>query len=129
MTVKKRVHLGHLLAITLLLAIAGTANAETVVGRWCDKQLPSLPQYNGILSIVVKDDGAVELRRRYGDGSSGITMLTELGNSTYAAVSSNSGDKYRIVSADGNLKLLDEEGLIRVATRLSNTPKPGDCGI
>ncbi len=88
-----------------------------------------MPQYNGIMEIVITDDGAIELRTRYGDGSSAVSELNEQSGGIYAAIGSSSGDKYRIVSADGNLQLLDNDGLIRVATRLENTPQPGECGM
>jgi len=106
-----------------------TVHAETTVGRWCDKQIPTMPKYNGILAIVITDDGAIELRSRWGDGSSLVTKLSEQGGGIYAAVGSSSGDKYRVVPADGNLQLLDNDGLIRVAIRLENTPQPGECGM
>ena len=123
--------LGHQFLLTVLLigAFIGTAHAETTVGRWCDKQIPTMPKYNGILAIVITDDGAVELRTRWGDGSSLVTKLSEKAGGIYAAVGSSSGDKYRVVPADGNLQLLDNDGLIRVAIRLENTPQPGECGI
>ena len=123
--------LGHQFLLTVLLigAFISTAHAETIVGRWCDKQIPTMPKYNGILAIVITDDGAVELRTRWGDGSSLVTKLSEQSGGIYTAVGSSSGDKYRVVPADGNLQLLDNDGLIRVAIRLENTPQPGDCGI
>jgi hypothetical protein len=127
----KKSQLGHQFLLTVLLigTFMGTAHAETTVGRWCDKQIPTMPKYNGILAIVITDDGAVELRTRWGDGSSLVTKLSEQSGGIYAAVGSSSGDKYRVVPADGNLQLLDNDGLIRVAIRLENTPQPGDCGI
>ncbi len=118
-----------LLTALLIGAFVNIAHAETTVGRWCDKQIPTMPKYNGIMAIVITDDGAVELRMRWGDGSSLVTKLSEQGGGIYAAVGSSSGDKYRVVPADGNLQLLDNDGLIRVAIRLENTPQPGDCGI
>ena len=117
-----------LVGIALALVLSA-AHADTVIGRWCDKQIPTMPKYSGILAIVINDDGSVEMRRRYGDGSSGVTKLSELGNGIYAADGSSSGDKYRVVPADGNLQLLDNDGLIRVAVRLENTPSPGECGF
>ena len=118
-----------LLTVLVIGTFIGTAHAETTIGRWCDKQIPNMPKYNGILAIVITDDGAIELRSRWGDGSSLVTELSEQSGEMYAAVGSSSGDKYRVVPADGNLQLLDNDGLIRVATRLENTPQPGDCGI
>ncbi len=123
--------LGHQFLLTVLLigTFIGTAHAETTVGRWCDKQIPNMPKYNGILAIVITADGTVELRTEWGDGSSLVTELSEQAGGIYAAVGSSSGDKYRVVPADGNLQLLDNDGLIRVAIRLENTPQPGECGI
>ena len=114
-----------IVCITLVSAV----HAETVIGQWCDKQIPTMPQYNGLLEIVINDDGSVEMRRQYGDGSSGVTKLSEQAGGIYAAVGSGSGDKYRVVPSDGNLQLLDNDGLIRVAVRLENTPSPRECGF
>ena len=119
----------RLAVVAFLLLIGTTAYAETTIGRWCDKRAPTMPQFNGIMEIVVTDDGAIELRVRFADGSSAVVQLREQPGGIYAASESSSGDKYRIVPADGNLQLLDNDGLIRVATRLENTPQPGDCGM
>ena len=129
MNTKSKLGNQFLLAVLLIGAFISTAHAETTVGRWCDKQIPTMPIYNGILTIVITDDGAVELRTRWGDGSSLVTELSEQSGGIYAAVGSSSGDKYRVVPADGNLQLLDNDGLIRVAIRLENTPQPGECGM
>ena len=115
--------------IGCMIAAAGPVQAETTIGRWCDKQIPTMPQYNGIMEIVITDDGAIELRTRYGDGSNAVSVLNEQPGGIYAAVGSGSGDKYRVVPSDGNLQLLDNDGLIRIATRLENTPQSGECGI
>lgn len=104
-------------------------NGELLVGRWCDKQVPSMPIYNGILEIVSTEPGVIELRRRYGDGSSGTSTLTQSVEGIYAVANSTSGDRYRIVSSSGSLELLDDEGLIRVATRLSDKSREGECGF
>ena len=116
-------------AAAIVLTLSGAVHAETTIGRWCDKMLPTMPQYNGIMEIVITDSGVIELRTRYGDGSSAVTKLDEQPGGIYGAVGSGSGDKYRVVPSDGNLQLLDNDGLIRVATRLENTPKPGECGM
>jgi len=116
-------------AAAFVLTLSGAVHAETTIGRWCDKMLPTMPQYNGIMEIVITDSGAIELRTRYGDGSNAVSVLNEQPGGIYAAVGSGSGDKYRVVPSDGNLQLMDNDGLIRVATRLENTPKPGECGM
>ena len=87
-----------------------------------------MPQYNSILEIVISDDGAIELRTRNGDGSRKVTPLSEEGGGTYVATGSSTGAKYR-VEPDGNLALLNYRGFARLAIRLDDTPKRGDCGI
>ena len=127
MIVKKKSY--SVALVICIISATGLVHAETTIGRWCDKMLPTMPQYNGIMEIVVTDDGAIELRTRYGDGSSAISKLVEGRGGIYEDAESTHGDKFRIVPADGNLQLLDNDGLIRVATRLENTPQPGDCGM
>jgi len=117
-----------LLTAFLLAAIMSTAHAETSIGRWCDEAIPTLPQYNSILEIVISDGGAIELRIRNGDGTRNVTALNELGGGIYAATGSSTGEKYR-VEPDGSLALLNYEGFARLAMRLGDTPKRGDCGI
>ena len=118
----------YLLAAVAVTAISSTVYAETSIGRWCDEALPSMPQYNSILEIVVADNGIYEMRIRNGDGTRTVTTLEEHGYGIYAAIGSSTGDKYRI-EPDGNLALLNYKGFARLATRLGNTSKRGDCGI
>lgn len=117
---------------SLLLIALGpltlVVQADTTIGRWCDKALPTMPQYNSILKIVVTRDGDAEMRTRFADGSRTVTKLRKEDRGIYVAIGSRSGDKYRI-EPDGSLHLLDNDGLVRVATRLANTPEPGDCGM
>ena len=129
MILKNKSLLFVVLISCLLASLTITAHAETTIGRWCDKQIPTMPQYNGIMEIVITDEGAIELRTRYGDGSSAVSRLEERKGGIYADVESTHGDKFRIVPADGNLQLLDNDGLIRVATGLENKPQPGECGM
>ena len=117
-----------LLTAFLVTAIISSANAETSIGRWCDEAIPTLPQYNSILEIVISDGGAIELRTRNGDGTRTVTALSELGGGIYAATGSSTGEKYR-VEPDGSLALLNYEGFARLAIRLGDAPKRGDCGI
>lgn len=126
MVVKKKSY--SIALVICIISAIGLVHAETNIGRWCDKMLPTMPQYNGIMEIVITDDGAIELRTHYGDGSNAVTKLNEQNGGIYAAIESSSGDKYRIGTADGNLQLLDNDGLIRVAIRLENTPQSGECG-
>ena len=118
----------YLLAAVVITAISTTVYAETSIGRWCDEALPSMPQYNSILEIVVANNGMTELRVRNGDGSRTVTTLEDQGFGIYAAIGSSTGDKYR-VEPDGSLALLNYKGFARLATRLGDTPKRGDCRI
>ena len=117
-----------IIAALLMLAFAtDAAGGETTIGRWCDRMLPNLPKYDSILSIVITSDGKVVLKAKYGDGSSGTYELREATGNIYENIGSSFGDKYRIVPNTGNLQLLDDDGLIRVATRLENTPQSNEC--
>ena len=118
----------YVLSALLFAVIVGTARAETSIGRWCDEAMPSMPQYNSILEIVISDDGAIELRTRNGDGSRAVTPLSDEGGGIYVATGSSTEAKYR-VEPDGNLALLNYRGFARLAIRLDDTPKQGDCGI
>jgi hypothetical protein len=111
----------------VLLALLGEAAAgELVIGRWCDRVLPAMPQYNTVLEIVVGEDGEVQLRSRLGEAVR-AEPLREGANGLFFATRGSSGDKYRVVSRTGDLQLLDADGLIRVARRLENTPRRGEC--
>jgi len=127
---KMRANLNRHCVLTafLITAIMSLAHAETSIGRWCDEAIPTLPQYNSILEIVISDGGAIELRTRNGDGTRTVTALSELGGGIYAAKGSSTGEKYR-VEPDGSLALLNHEGFARLAIRLDDTSKRGDCGI
>lgn len=118
------------LAVLVLsgLSVTSVASADTVVGRWCDKPLSSLPDLNCIIEIVITDDGEVEMRSSYGDGSSSVQKLEEQSGQMYVAVDNKFGEKYRIVAESGDLQLLNYDGLIRVARRLEDTPQLRECG-
>ena len=85
-------------------------------------------RYSSLQGIVSSVAGAIELRTRNGDGSRAVTALSDLGGGIYAATGSSTGQKYR-VEPDGSLALLNYEGFARLAIRLDDTPKRGDCGI
>lgn len=107
--------------------ISSPAIGETVVGRWCDKMVPNAPDFNGTMSLVITDDGTPEMRTKFNDGSNRTVPLSEEGNEVYKEIGSRFGDGFRIVPSTGNLQLLDNDGLIRTAKRLENTPRKGEC--
>ena len=112
--------------LVLASAIGGMAD-ELIIGRWCDRMIPNMPKYNRTMAIVVADEGRVLLRSEFGDGSSSVNELREAEGGVYEKIGSTTGDKYRIVSNTGNLQLLDQDGLIRVAARLENTSQSSEC--
>ena len=118
-----------LLSVAFLIVSATSAAAgETTIGRWCDRMIPGTPTYNRIMAIVIADNGKVVLQSQFRDGSSSTTReLREAAGSIYEKIGSTSGDKYRIIPSTGNLQLLDEDGLVRVAARLENTPSSREC--
>lgn len=99
--------------------------SEHVIGRWCDPMIPLDPTYNREITIVIVD-GVAHERSRFGDGSRLDNRLEEKGRDFFRVHDSPFGDAYRIEST-GNLQLLDDEGVIRIAERLENKPHAGDC--
>lgn len=115
-------------AIMLLaMAVYVPAHADTLVGRWCDTMIPGQPKFIQLIVIAVTDKGTTEMRSKFGDGSSGTFRLKEKSGNIFEMVGSGSGDKFRVVPGNGDLQLLDNEGLIRTARRLEAKPRVGDC--
>ena len=79
------------------------------------------------MTLTIRDDGQIILDSKFGDGSSRVDGIRERPNGVFEKVGSPYGDKYRIVPSDGNLQLIDDDGLIRVASRLENTARIGEC--
>lgn len=103
------------------------ASDDVVLGRWCDRMVPSMPRMNAVLEIKISDLDGVIIESSFRDGSSLRRVLEERGNEVYADPDSASGDRYRIVSSTGDLQLIDDDGLIRTARRLENVPRAGEC--
>ena len=116
-----------IVAMFVLAFATDAAEGETTIGRWCDRMIPNVPKYNYTMAIVITNDGKVMLKSKFNDDSSSINELREAVGNIYEEIGSSYGDKYRIVPSTGNLQLLDEDGLIRVATRLENTPQSNEC--
>ena len=115
-----------LAAVFLLVPAADAAGGETTIGRWCDRMVPNSPKYNRTITIVVTNDGRVAIKSNFKDGSSNTNELREAAG-VYVVIGSSYGDKYRIVPGSGELQLLDDDGFIRVAARLENTPQSNEC--
>ena len=115
-------------AFTIALALTPSISSasEIVIGRWCDVLVPN-SSFTRTMTLVIVPDGSLVFRHSFSDGSSGEYEMVELGNETYAEVEAEFGQKYRIVQSSGDLQLLDEDGLIRIARRLENAPRTGEC--
>ena len=96
-------------------SVVADAGAETTIGRWCDRMVPSTAQFNRTMSIVVQDDSSVVLEWYARDGSSSVDELQEMGGGVYEIVRSNYGERYRIVPSSGDLQMLDDEGCLTSA--------------
>jgi hypothetical protein len=99
----------------------------TTVGRWCDRMIPAWPNYNYIFTITVTGSDIVKMHSKYNDGSSRTTILDEVSSGFFRDRSSDSGDSYQIVRRSGDIKLIDEDGFIRLAKRLKKTPTHYEC--
>ena len=89
--------------------------------------IPNMPKYNRTMAIIVSDTGKVALKSMFNDGSSSTNELREAPGGVYVKVGSSSGDRYRVVPHTGELQLLDNDGLIRLASRLANSPQRNEC--
>lgn len=98
-----------------------------VIGRWCDRMIPTMPSANAKLTIRISQSGQPEMYSIYGDGSENTKILKELAGDMYSNPDSSDGDRYRIVSSSGDLQLIDNDGLIRIAKRMENTEQTNEC--
>ena len=114
-------------AVLLMPHATNATEGETTLGRWCDRMIPGTPKYNRTMAIVITNDGKIVLKSRFGDGSSSANELEESSGGIYLQIGSRFGDKYRVVPSTGELQLLDNDGLIRVAFRLENAPQRNEC--
>ena len=90
--------------------------------------LLNVPAMYGVLTHRANDNGTVELLSEYYDGSKGLKKLEERGGNIFYVPGDRFGQRYRLVTRTGNLQLIDNDGLIRTAKRLGNSPQPNECG-
>lgn len=118
-----------LIAVAIVMAGAAVASAQTtdlVIGRWCDQPVPNFRGADNTITIVIRGTDALALRL-FRDGSSQEQALVEHSGGVFAVVDNPRGDRFRIVPNNGELQLIDNDGLIRIARRLENQPQQGDC--
>jgi len=99
-------------------------SAPAIVGRWC-YQPSTVPATWVVLEIRRSGNGYV-LNDSSTDGSKRTKPLGFVGD-TYSEIGSDTGDKYRIDRSNGELQVLDNEGLIGTATRLSDEVQLDEC--
>ena len=109
------------------LASGGTLNAgDTLIGRWCWRDVPGHPEHNVIISLKRNDTGAVELQHFYRGKLEEPVVIDEVSSGTFLHGNRDVGDYMRIVSS-GQLHLLDNMGLIAAASRLGDVATAGEC--
>jgi len=113
-------------AIVVVWSASATAQ-ETVLGRWCDQLVPNIPTMRAEITIKVLEGGEAVADLRFFDGSDLRRRLIEQSGGIFRVADSTFGDRYRVVPGNGELQLIDNDGLIRTARRLENVPQPGDC--
>ncbi len=114
------------LCSALFSPAATPADADVSVGRWCDRMLPGLADSYRIVEIVHREGGAIEMRYVFMDGTNDFTGLQLVADDLYALMGSPFGD-HLFINSLGNLEMFDEDGLIRVAERLGDSPRSGEC--
>lgn len=123
---------GESLAVRNTLAVesdkAGTALVQPsvqVIGRWCDKLVPTMPATWSIYTIRRHPGGNVDLHLSAGDGSEGTFELVEEGIGNFRRADNT--DRFRIIESSGDLEVSDANGFIGGARRLENRPQSGEC--
>ena len=101
--------------------------ADEVVGSWCDRAVPTMPELDYVMTISRTDDGKFRLQSERQDGSSGYTDLEEINSGYYRDPASSTGDNLRIDSGEGELILADNYGVIRTALPISGTDEIEAC--
>lgn len=104
-----------------------TSNEDVVIGRWCDVMVPHNQKFKQVIMIIKKASSKLIAKTEFYDGSKRTLELSETPGGFLLIDGSSQGDKFRIVDVNGELRILDDDGFIRSATRLENTPEPGDC--
>ena len=117
----------RMLAMLAAMVFAQTAAAETVLGRWCDHRVPSMPQYNGVIELVSTDAGVLQAHYRFADGSELTEQIRKKSKTTYEVIESATQDQYRVVPGTGDLQLIDQDGIIRTAKRLRSSHEAASC--
>ena len=111
------------LGLSAVAQLSVPARADTQVGRWCSKPLPTLPIANSVITIREIDGTKATIHMSFGDGSELEYELYIIGD-WYESVGNS--DKYTILDS-GDLGVYDDQGYIRTATKLGNTPRQGEC--
>ena len=75
---------------------------------------------------IRRSAGQLSLKQINHDGSQTNADLTETGEGRFADPGSETGDHFQI-TATGDLDVLDNDGLIATASKLSSSSTPDEC--
>ncbi len=88
-----------------------------VIGRW---QYSLFTGFSATITIL-RDTGAPVIDTSYSDGSGGTQEIVEgavSGQRRFEETEGNDFGEYDVIDAQGNLKIYDQEGLIRMAAKV-----------
>lgn len=98
---------------------------EIILGRWCDRPIPKLSIADNVITIKVNNHRKPQLIKDFRGAKSEVAPLREKSGNVF--MGGDHGEGYRIIPNTGDLQLFDQDGIIRVATRLEGTPRDGEC--
>jgi hypothetical protein len=109
--------------LVALVGVAQSAQAENVVGRWCDPggTAPS------VIEIVHLDSDAFEARITGADGAALTRPLDGPYEYSFPVTGTTRHEAYVVHDATGDLELIDTTGLIRSARRMADMAAPETC--
>ena len=106
-----------------------TSYADEIIGTWCDKAVPNMPEYDHVITIVKSDDGKIiyKMKLQSGESGSGIE-LRQISARRFERIDNHiAKDNFEIIQGTGNLQLSDIYGPIRKATALANEEAIATC--
>ena len=107
---------------TMIFSTNASFAAETIIGRWCAKPLPSHPSLVREITIKIDKHGRTVVISIFGDRKQAdrappiVEPLSKGGRNYFRVRGSPSGDSFRIAPS-GDLQLIDSDGLIGIARR------------
>lgn len=82
---------------------------------------------NALIKLYISENEVPRAEVKYFDGSKSNRQLTDLGHGLFEINKNKFGEKYHILPNNGDLRMLDNNGLIGTAKRLGDSPNKGEC--